>query len=116
VRESQRVRARAVSARREALAFAAKRAGALTESQAQYPWKQFNIHKIKTREPPELDFEPETPHTLNDLVSLRVNDLGYSLADLAKMLLMYDQEVAKTYSIEMPGQGKVRATSLRIVQ
>jgi Zn-dependent peptidase ImmA (M78 family) len=38
------------------LVFAAKRAGFLNETQAQYIWKQFNIHKIRLREPPELDF------------------------------------------------------------
>jgi Zn-dependent peptidase ImmA (M78 family) len=35
------------------LVFAAKRAGFLNETQAQYIWKQFNIHKIRLREPPD---------------------------------------------------------------
>lgn len=43
------------------LVFAAKRAGAINEGQAQYLWKQFSIHKIRLREPPELDFAPEVP-------------------------------------------------------
>jgi hypothetical protein len=47
-----------------------------------YLWKQFAMAKIRLREPPEIDFEPETPQTVNDLVSLHVNDMGYSLADL----------------------------------
>jgi len=68
------------------LVFAAKRAGAIYEGQAQYLWKQFNIHKIKLREPPELDFEPEVPRTIGELVSLHMSDLSYSLDDLAKML------------------------------
>jgi Zn-dependent peptidase ImmA (M78 family) len=98
------------------LVFAAKRTGAINETQADYLWKQFNIHKIKLREPPELDFAPETPHTLNDLISLHVNDMGYSLADLAKMLIMNETEVAKTYSIDLPGQEKGRAAHLRVVR
>jgi Zn-dependent peptidase ImmA (M78 family) len=98
------------------LVFAAKRTGAINETQAGYLWKQFNIHKIKLREPPELDFAPETPHTLNDLISLHVNDMGYSLADLAKMLIMNETEVAKTYSIDLPGQEKGRAAHLRVVR
>jgi Zn-dependent peptidase ImmA (M78 family) len=99
-----------------ALVFAAKRADAISESQAQYLWKRFNVHKIKVREPPELDFPPEMPHTLNDLVSLHINDMGYSLADLAKMLVMNDQEVAKTYSIDLPDRERARAAHLRVIR
>jgi hypothetical protein len=53
-----------------------------------YTWKQFNIHRIKMREPPELDFAPEGPCTLGDLVSLHIDDLGYSVADLARMQMI----------------------------
>jgi Zn-dependent peptidase ImmA (M78 family) len=99
-----------------ALVFAAKRAGALTEGQSAYLWKQFNIHKIKLREPPELDFAPEIPQTLSDLVSLHIKDLGYSLADLAKMLSMNQQEVAKTYALDLPGPGNSRSAHLRVIR
>jgi Zn-dependent peptidase ImmA (M78 family) len=98
------------------LVFAAKRAGFLNETQAQYIWKQFNIHKIRLREPPELDFPAEEPRTLSDLISLHINDMGYSVADLSKVLLMNETEVAKTYSIDLPGQEKGRASHLRIIQ
>ncbi|QOZ66405.1 ImmA/IrrE family metallo-endopeptidase [Bradyrhizobium arachidis] len=98
------------------LVFAAQRAGALNTTQAQYIWKQFNIHKIRLREPPELDFAPEEPRTVSDLFSLHINDMGYSLADLSKMLIMNETEVAKTYSINLPGQDKARGAHLRIIQ
>lgn len=98
------------------LVFAAERAGALNKTQAQYIWKQFNIHKIKLREPPELDFAPEEPRTLGDLVSLHINDMGYSLADLSKVLIMNETELAKTYSLDLPGQDKARGAHLRIIQ
>ncbi|BBZ94348.1 XRE family transcriptional regulator [Bradyrhizobium diazoefficiens] len=98
------------------LVFAAKRAGFLNETQAQYIWKQFNIHKIRLREPPELDFPVEEPRMLSDLISLHINEMGYSLADLAKVLMMNETEVAKTYSIDLPGQKKSRAGHLRVIQ
>ncbi|SDG59515.1 Zn-dependent peptidase ImmA, M78 family [Bradyrhizobium sp. Rc2d] len=98
------------------LVFAAERAGALNKTQAQYIWKQFNIHKIKLREPPELDFAPEEPRTVSDLVSLHLNDMGYSLGDLSKMLIMNETEIARTYSIDLPGQDKKRTSHLRIIQ
>ncbi|ABE62174.1 protein of unknown function DUF955 [Nitrobacter hamburgensis X14] len=98
------------------LVFAAKRAGALNEGQAQYIWKQFNIHKIKLREPPELDFTPETPRTISELVSLHMQDLNYSLYDLSAMLSMHQNEIALTYSIDLPGDDKGRPKHLRVIQ
>jgi len=98
------------------LVFAAKRAGSLNETQAQYIWKQFNIHKIKLREPPELDFPAEEPRTLSELISLHINDMGYSLGDLSKVLIINETELAKTYSIDLPGHEKGRAAHLRVIQ
>jgi Zn-dependent peptidase ImmA (M78 family) len=99
-----------------ALVFAAKRAGAINETQSQYLWKQFNIHNIKTRESPELDFSAEEPSTLSDLVSLHMNDMRYSLGELSKMLVMNEGELVKTYSIDLPGPEKGRTVHLRIIQ
>lgn len=90
--------------------------GAINTTQAQYIWKQLNIHKIKMREPPELDFPIEDPRTVGDLISLHINEMGYSLADLSKMLIMNELEVANTYSIDLPGHEKVRGGHLRIIQ
>jgi Zn-dependent peptidase ImmA (M78 family) len=98
------------------LVFAAKRAGALNEGQAQYIWKQFNIHKIKLREPPELDFAPEVPRIISELVSLHMSDLNYSLDDLATMLSMHGREIAQTYSIDLPGDDNGRPNHLRVIQ
>jgi hypothetical protein len=74
------------------------------------------VHNIKTREPPELDFTPEEPRTLNDLISLHINDMGYSLGDLSKMLIMNEGELMKVYSIDLPGHEKGRTAHLRIVR
>lgn len=98
------------------LVFAAERAGALNKTQAQYIWKQFNIHNIKMHEPPELDFPLEEPRTVSDLVSLHLKEMGYSISDLSKMLIMNEGELAKTYSLDLPGQEKGRGSHLRIIQ
>jgi len=81
-----------------------------------YIWKQFSIHNIKLREPPELDFPAEEPRTVNDLVSLHINDMGYSLGDLSQVLIMNESELAKTYSIDLPGHEKTRSAHLRVIQ
>jgi hypothetical protein len=52
--------------------------------------------------------------SLSDLVSLHINDMGYSVADLSKVLMMNETEVARTYSIDLPTDGKGRASHLRI--
>lgn len=51
------------------LVFAAERAGALNKTKSRYISKQFNIHKIRLRAPPKLDFPAEQPHTVSDLVA-----------------------------------------------
>jgi hypothetical protein len=42
--------------------------------------------------------------------------MEYSLANLAKMLIMNDTEVAKTYALDLPGQEKGHAAHLRVVR
>jgi hypothetical protein len=74
------------------------------------------IHKIKLSEPPELDFAPEQSRTVSDLISLHIDDMGYSLADLSKMLIMNETELARTYSINLPAQERARGAHLRIIQ
>jgi hypothetical protein len=42
--------------------------------------------------------------------------MGYSLGDLSKVLMMNETEVAKTYSINLPGHENGRAAHLRVIQ
>lgn len=100
-----------------ALVFAAKRCGAINESQATWIWKQFAMHRYRLREPPELDFPREEPRTLSELVSLHMNELGYSLVDLATAMHARVDEFARTYSIDLPGQESGRlGHHLRLVK
>jgi Zn-dependent peptidase ImmA (M78 family) len=67
------------------LVFAAKRCGALSESQATWIWKQFAMHKYRLREPPELDFSREEPRTLGELVSLHPTNSDTLLRTLRRL-------------------------------
>ena len=98
------------------LVFAAKRCRAVSDSQATWLWKQFAMHKYRLREPPELDFPHEEPKTLSELIALHLNDLDYSLADLAKVMNARETEFVRTYSIELPGQKAAKPGHLRIVK
>ena len=74
------------------------------------------MHKYRLREPPELDFPHEEPKTLSELIALHLNDLDYSLADLAKVMNARETEFVRTYSIELPGQKAAKPGHLRIVK
>lgn len=99
-----------------ALVFAARRCHAITESQATWLWKQFAMHTYRLREPPELDFAPEEPKTLPDLISLHLDDLGYSLSALARVMSVHETEFARFYSIALPGEKIATPVHLRIVK
>jgi Zn-dependent peptidase ImmA (M78 family) len=98
------------------LIFAAERCGAVTEGQKTWLWKQFAMNGYRLREPSELDFPQEEPRTLNDLIALHMNDMGYSLADLATVMNAREGEFARTYSIEISGEAPTKPTRLRIVK
>jgi hypothetical protein len=51
-RSTRRLNALSMPIRAIMVGLAAKRAGAINDTQSQYIWKQFNIDNIKTREPP----------------------------------------------------------------
>jgi hypothetical protein len=78
--------------------------------------KQFSYNKIKLREPPELDFAPEQPKTVAELIDLHMADLGLSVGELATMLRMNEDEIVQTYGIRLPGQPPTKSNHLRIVR
>jgi Zn-dependent peptidase ImmA (M78 family)/transcriptional regulator with XRE-family HTH domain len=85
-----------------ALLYRAKQLGFVNDNQARYLWQQFNIHKIRLREPPELDFPAERPTLMPKLVALHLEQLGYSVADLAGLLLMHEDELIAFHAISSP--------------
>jgi Zn-dependent peptidase ImmA (M78 family)/DNA-binding XRE family transcriptional regulator len=98
-----------------ALLFRAKHLGYVNDNQARYLWQQFNLHKIRLREPPELDFPPEQPTLLSKLLSLHLDGLGYSFADMRKLLGMYETELISFYNLDCikgpPGRPTLRVVS-----
>jgi hypothetical protein len=76
--------------------------GYVTDNQARYLWQQFSMKKIRMREPPELDFAPEQPSLLSKLILLHMEDLEYTLQDLAAIAVMHEDEVAKLYGLNAP--------------
>jgi Zn-dependent peptidase ImmA (M78 family)/transcriptional regulator with XRE-family HTH domain len=83
-----------------ALLYRAKQLGYVNENQARYLWQQFNAHKIRLREPPELDFPAEQPTLMPKLLSMHIDELGYSLADMRHLLAMYEKEIISFHSLD----------------
>jgi Zn-dependent peptidase ImmA (M78 family)/transcriptional regulator with XRE-family HTH domain len=72
------------------------RAGALqtiTPRHARTLWMQMSKLGYRTREPAELDFPMETPTLFNEIVDFYSHDLGYSASELAKSLLLTENEL-----------------------
>jgi Zn-dependent peptidase ImmA (M78 family) len=70
----------------QALLMRATALGLVTKHQAQYLWKQINARRLRLREPPELDFDPERPTVISSMLRLHMDALGYSIEELAQML------------------------------
>jgi Zn-dependent peptidase ImmA (M78 family)/transcriptional regulator with XRE-family HTH domain len=98
-----------------ALLFRAKQLHFVNDNQARYLWQQFNIHKIRLREPPELDFPVEHPGLMPRLISLHLEQLGYSMAELENLLSMYEDEIAEFHDLRgsslPPGRPRLRLVS-----
>jgi len=90
----------------QALLYRAKTVGATNDNQLRYLWQQFNIHRIRHREPPELDFPTEQPIVLPRLLSLHLEDLGYTISTLAQALNWDADEMTAMYGIGTSGAKK----------
>ena len=83
----------------QALLMRAKNIGIISRNQNEYLWKQINIAKIRLQEPSELDFPYEEPATLKSILKLHVDELGYSISELAKTVDLYESEFCEKYHI-----------------
>jgi Zn-dependent peptidase ImmA (M78 family) len=90
-----RVAMQALLMRATALEFVSK-------NQAQYLWKQISAKRLRLREPPELDFAPEKPTVIETMLRVHRDALGYSEADLARLLHFREHEMGRFYVIARP--------------
>lgn len=96
-----------------ALLMRAHKLGHITDNQHVYLWKQISARGYRLREPPELDFEPEPPHLLRQIVQLHFDSLGYTPAELAKFLCVHERELIELYGIGESGNKKAKISIVR---
>lgn len=80
-----------------ALLMAADKAGRLSANQKQYLWKQMSARGYRLREPPELDFAPEKPTVVKNLLDVHLGALGYAPEELAKLLHINPGDLSTLY-------------------
>lgn len=83
----------------QSLLMRAKAIGAISANQSRYLWQQISVKKIRFREPPELDFAHEEPGLLPTILKLHLEQLGYSVAELAIALHTQEPELRRMYGL-----------------
>jgi Zn-dependent peptidase ImmA (M78 family)/transcriptional regulator with XRE-family HTH domain len=96
----------------QSILYRAQELGYVSDRQAKYLWMQFNAHKIRLREPPELDFAREEPTLLSKLLTLHFENLGYTLDDFNIITKLHSEETASLYNL----RGSVKRSMLSIVK
>ena len=64
-------------------------------------WQEMSWRGYRLREP--VEFEPEVPTLIPELVRVHMEELNYSSVELADMLLMTEGEFRQKYLGEGPG-------------
>lgn len=98
------------------LLMRARSLGLLAYNQERYLWQQFSMAKIRLGEPPELDFERERATALPDLIQAHIQQLGYSISDLAGMLHLQPDELSTLYGLSISPQPSASVPHLRIIK
>jgi Zn-dependent peptidase ImmA (M78 family) len=87
-----------------------------TISPTQYRYMRINFSKLhySTKEPPELDFPVEKSSLFDQLVRTHIQDLGYTVDDLAKLLRLLPEECSNLYAPDLrPGLRLISAKSIQ---
>lgn len=75
--------------------------GFLTEGQQTYLWKQFNILKIRLREPAQFDFPREEPTIMPRVFEVHTKALGFGESEIVKMLHTRISDVKDLYDVHL---------------
>jgi Zn-dependent peptidase ImmA (M78 family) len=98
----------------QALLFRAQSLRLIEKAQASWLWRQFSTTRMRLREPPELDFEPERSGVLARMIRLHLDTFGYTIAELAKLFHLYEDQLGKYYDLN--AGPAVTGMRLRIVR
>jgi Zn-dependent peptidase ImmA (M78 family) len=102
----------------QGLLYRAQSLELISKGEAAWLWRQFNMMRIKFREPPELDFPPERSGVLSKMVAMHLNAFGYSEGDLAAMFHVHSHTFKEMYPVKEPEPSVLgtRTARLRVIR
>jgi Zn-dependent peptidase ImmA (M78 family)/transcriptional regulator with XRE-family HTH domain len=71
--------------------------GTITERQRSYLWMQMGAHGYRTHEPVPLP--QEEPSLVREIVEFHTKELGFSMGELAQLMLMNEDEVRSEFTV-----------------
>jgi Zn-dependent peptidase ImmA (M78 family)/DNA-binding XRE family transcriptional regulator len=98
----------------QSLIMRAAAMGIISAAQSRYLWQQISSAKLRFQEPPELDFPHEEPKLLPTIFKMHIDQLGYSLDELAEVLNMFPSELVQMYPF-LKDIGSMKKNRLRVV-
>jgi Zn-dependent peptidase ImmA (M78 family) len=99
----------------QALLVRASSLNFVTSNQARYLWQQIGSRGWRLREPAELDFPAEVPKVLPLIVKTHLADLGYSLAELSKLVRIHESEFVEMYGPIVDDRPSSKRPKLQII-
>jgi hypothetical protein len=85
-----------------AIIYRAKTLRAISDEAATALYKKMSMYGYRTSEPREFDIAPETGKLASQLVGLHLDELGYSLEELADGLRTEPLELATMHGLASP--------------
>lgn len=92
----------------QALLWRAGALGFLEKYQSEYLWRQLSAAGYRKREPANLDISEEEPGTLNRIIELHLNELGYTKDELAEALCTQLDSFYSLYPAFAPSKPKLK--------
>ena len=83
----------------QSLLMRASSLGNISPNQSRYLWQQISARGWRLREPAELEIPPERPSVLDSIIRTHLDALGFSLAELARLVPLHEQEFASMYGV-----------------
>ncbi|HDL84760.1 MAG TPA: ImmA/IrrE family metallo-endopeptidase [Candidatus Acetothermia bacterium] len=83
----------------QALLVRASSLGYLKPNQSRYLWQQISARGMRLKEPPELDFPHEEPQIMSLIIGGHLEDLGYSIEEIAELLNLHTDQIRDLYRL-----------------
>ncbi|MCA9471614.1 MAG: XRE family transcriptional regulator [Nitrospirales bacterium] len=83
----------------QALLYRAQSLGFVDKGQAAHLWRKFSLHRIKLREPIELDFPMEKPGIISQMIKLHLCNFGYSVPEFGQILHFHPHRLKQYYDL-----------------